>query len=84
MSNRMTPVVTPQVAAVIGMTVAQANDNVNRASRLAAAKLRAMGYARKYCTSAWNRGQRWYAPGSVVPLADAPAVQILGAAINGN
>ena len=80
---RLPVTITPAVAAAIGMSVDQAESNTAKASRLAAHKLRELGYTRKYCHAAWNRGQRWFAPASTVPMGDDPAVVILGVALNG-
>jgi len=39
-------------------------------ARRAAAWLKEKGFRHEYCHSAWQRGMRWYAPGSDVPESD--------------
>ena len=68
---------TPAAAKAICMTVDEAATDTRRASILAGRYLRMLGYERKYCHYAWDRGMRWYAPGSDLPMQDATNVTIL-------
>lgn len=72
--------ITQQVASVIGLEVEEAEHNSRLASRRAAAVLKRNGYSRRYCHQAWNRGSRWYAPGSDVPQ-DYCSTSMLGIAL---
>jgi len=77
--------ITQNVANVIGMTAEECELQPKKAARLAAAKLRANGYQRKYCNDAWERGLRWYLNGSDIPQPDYCATSLLGVAlIEGN
>ena len=73
--------ITQNVANAIGMTANECEAHPKKASRLAAAKLRANGYERKYCHQAWERGMRWYYKGSTVPEPDYCATSLLGIAL---
>lgn len=77
--------ITLSVAKAIGMTVEECEENPKRAARKAAAVLKANGYERRYCTSAWDRGMRWYRKGSDIPERDMCSTTMLGVAmIEGN
>lgn len=67
----------PKAAKAIGMTTDEAAKDPRRASILAGRYLRMLGYERKYNHAAWDRGMRWFRPGSDVPLEDATNVTIL-------
>jgi hypothetical protein len=73
--------ITERVASAIGMTVEEAEGNTMVAARNAASVLRAAGFTRKYNHGAWDRGMRWFKPGSDVPLPDLCATSVLGVAI---
>ncbi len=47
-------------------------------SRKSGVALRKMGYIRKYSHLAWERGFRWYAPGSSIPLSEISPAHVLG------
>jgi len=72
---------TQNVANAIGMTAEECELQPKKAARLAAAKLRANGYERRYCHTAWERGMRWYYNGSDVPQPDYCATSLLGVAL---
>lgn len=67
----------PKAAQVIGMTLDQTIQDPRRASVLAGRYLRMLGYERKYNHAAWDRGMRWFKPGSDIALHDATNVTIL-------
>jgi hypothetical protein len=73
--------VTQNVANAIGMSPEDCEAHPKKAARLAAAKLRANGYVRKYCHSAWSRGMRWYYKDSQVPEPDYCSTSLLGVAL---
>lgn len=73
--------VTKNVADAIGMTQEECDGHPKKAARLAAAKLRANGYERKYCHLAWERGMRWYYKGSNVAEPNYCSTSLLGVAI---
>lgn len=73
--------ITESVAEVIGMSVEQAENSPSVAARKAAAVLRKNGFVRRYNNAAWERGQRWFAPGSSVPMPDKCSTTILGMAM---
>ena len=63
------------------MTPDQTINDPRRASILAGRYLRMIGYERKYNHAAWDRGMRWFAPGSSVPMQDATNIVILNYAL---
>lgn len=73
--------ITASVAAALGMSDVEAEQYPQRASRRAAAVLRANGYSRRYCYTAWERGYRWYRAGKDVPERDLCATTLLGIAM---
>lgn len=73
--------ITKNVSDFLGMTPEQADAQPVKAARKAAAVLRANGYTRKYCHSAWSRGQRWYYKDSNVPESDLCSTTLLGIAL---
>jgi hypothetical protein len=73
--------ITQSVANAIGMTPQECESQPKKAARKAAAILRANGYAKKYCHSAWQRGMRWYYNGSDVPERNLCATSLLGIAM---
>lgn len=74
---------TEDISNAIGMTTAQAENNLRLAARRAGKVLRANGFHRSYCNESWNRGMRWFAPshGYTRPEPDKCATSMLGIAL---
>lgn len=73
--------ITKRVSDYLGMTPEQADAQPAKAARKAAKVLREHGYVRKYCHSAWDRGNRWYYKNSNVPESDLCSTSLLGVAL---
>ena len=73
---------TQKVLSALNISEKQASENPKSVIFAASKKLQAMGYARKMNHMAWERGMRWFAPNSSVPMENADTATILAYALN--
>ena len=73
---------TQKVLNALNITEQQASKNPKSVIFAASKKLKSMGYVRKMNHMAWERGLRWFAPDSSVPMENADTATILAYALN--